>query len=192
MSRTVWRAADQRQTTWRNGGGLTREVAVRPPSSGLDDFDWRISVAEVRAGGPFSPFPGVDRTIVLIDGPVMLLTVDGARHELRRHQPFTFDGAATTVCEVPAGPTRDLNVMTRRERFRAATEVVHLSGGDPIAVTGGEPLVLLTLAGAVTAVTRDGSTTYLAEEDCLCWAEPAQAVLLSGAGTVAVVRLAPQ
>jgi environmental stress-induced protein Ves len=149
-------------------------------------------VAEVAAGGPFSTFPGVDRTIVLVDGARMRLTVDGVPHELQRYRPFLFDGATTTDCEVPAGPTRDLNVMVRRGRFRATTEVEDLSGTRPLAVTGGDPLVLMTLAGALTADTPDGARTRLAKQDALGWAGPAPSVVLSGSGTVAVVRLTPE
>jgi environmental stress-induced protein Ves len=189
----VWRAGDHRQTEWRNGGGITWEVMSRPPSAGLDDFDWRISFAEVAAGGPFSTFAGVDRAIVLVDGPQMRLTVDGVVHELQRYRPFLFDGAATTECDVPAGPTRDLNVMVRRGRCRATTDVVHLSGTAPVAVHGGDPVVLLlTLAGALAVVTPDGSCTHLEKLDALSWAGRTPAVVVSGTGTAAVVRLTPE
>lgn len=188
----VWRAADHRETPWRNGGGTTWEVMTRPPSAGLDDFDWRISVAEVATGGPFSTFAGVDRAIVLVDGPRMRLTVDGVDHELQRYRPFVFDGAATTDCEVPAGPTRDLNVMVRRGRCRATTEVVHLAGTRPVALTGGDPVVLVTLAGALMVETPDGSCTHLAKLDALSWVGQESSMALSGSGTAAVVRVTPE
>ena len=60
-------------TPWKNGGGTTREIAAFPPGAGLDDFGWRLSVAEVERDGPFSVFSGVDRTIVLLDGAGMRL-----------------------------------------------------------------------------------------------------------------------
>ncbi|HEY9239438.1 MAG TPA: HutD family protein, partial [Burkholderiaceae bacterium] len=37
---------------WKNGAGLTREIAFGGP--GAADFDWRISVAEVARDAPFS------------------------------------------------------------------------------------------------------------------------------------------
>jgi hypothetical protein len=143
---TVWRAADHRRMRWQNGGGSTREVAGEPAGAALDAFDWRISVADVGEGGPFSRFEGVDRVLVLVDGPGMTLTVDGTRHELRRYEPFRFDGGAATTCELPGGPTRDVNVMTRRGRCTAVTEVLH-PGAEGTVVSGGHPLVLLALAG---------------------------------------------
>ena len=49
---------------WKNGGGETAEIAVSPPGAALDDFDWRLSMARVETDGPFSAFPGIDRTLV--------------------------------------------------------------------------------------------------------------------------------
>ncbi len=36
---------------WKNGGGVTTEICVSPPSGA---FDWRVSIATVNADGPFS------------------------------------------------------------------------------------------------------------------------------------------
>jgi uncharacterized protein len=64
----ILRAENYRRMPWKNGGGLTAEIAVSPESAGLDDFDWRVSMARVEAGGPFSLFPGVDRTLSILEG----------------------------------------------------------------------------------------------------------------------------
>ena len=53
----------------------------------------------------------------------MRLTVDGVGHDLGLYQPLTFNGAATTSCELPAGPTRDLNLMTTVGRAHGTLEV---------------------------------------------------------------------
>ena len=74
----IHRAADRIAMTWKNGGGVTREVAAYPPGAGLDDFDWRVSMATVEAGGPFSVFPGVDRVLAVLEGR-LALAIDGAR-----------------------------------------------------------------------------------------------------------------
>ena len=44
-----------------------------PAGAPLAAFDWRVSVADVAADGPFSRFPGVDRVLVLIAGAGMRL-----------------------------------------------------------------------------------------------------------------------
>ena len=136
-SLAVWRAAERASSEWKNGGGTTAQVAGAPGGASLDDFDWRISIADVRDGGPFSTFDGVQRVIVLLDGPAMDLDVDGTAHRLLPHQPFAFAGESDTVCTLPAGPTRDLNVMTRRSRFRATVTIRTLAATDePVHVPG--------------------------------------------------------
>ena len=59
MNATLLPAEEYRRERWKNGLGWTREVLRWPP--GADDWDWRISIAEVDKGGPFSSFPGVER-----------------------------------------------------------------------------------------------------------------------------------
>ena len=41
------RAATHRRMPWKNGAGVTTEIAVFPESAGLDDFEWRLSMATV-------------------------------------------------------------------------------------------------------------------------------------------------
>ncbi len=107
---------------WKNGAGLTREIAVSPAGATPETFDWRISVAEVERDAPFSAFPGIDRCIVLLRGSGMLLhgADGGLVHRLdRRHEPFHFSGDLPLDATLLGGPNTDFNVMTRRGRFRA-------------------------------------------------------------------------
>ncbi len=67
---------------WKNGGGETVEIAVFPEGAGFKDFGWRISLASVASDGPFSAFPGIDRTLTVIDGVGIDLVVDGVAHRL--------------------------------------------------------------------------------------------------------------
>lgn len=92
---------------WANGAGVTHEIA----RWGGDDFDARISVAELVARCPFSRFAGYDRWLAA-GGDVTLVLPDGA-HPLRRGEALAFAGELDVVGE-PAGPTWDLNVMVRR------------------------------------------------------------------------------
>ena len=102
---------------WKNGGGRTTEIAVHPPGAGLDAFDWRVSIADVEADGPFSPFPGIDRTIVLLDGAGMRLAGGDHAIDLRvRYEPFSFSGDVPMTCTLLSGPVRDFNLMLRRGR----------------------------------------------------------------------------
>lgn len=111
---------------WKNGAGITREIALGPAGTGADDFGWRLSVAEVEREAPFSAFPGIDRCIVLLRGAGMELH-DGAGsqvHSLRALEPWSFDGERALQARLNAGPCRDFNVMTRRGAWRAAVRVI--------------------------------------------------------------------
>ncbi|MGQ9371167.1 HutD/Ves family protein [Azospirillum sp. ST 5-10] len=118
----ILRARDHKRMPWKNGGGETTEVAVFPEGAGLDDFGWRVSMARVAQDGPFSVFPGVDRTLSLLAGRAMDLDVDGrGTHRLTPHAPpLAFPADVPTAARLPDGPILDLNVMTRRDRYRHA------------------------------------------------------------------------
>jgi hypothetical protein len=105
---------------WKNGLGRTRELAVEPPGAGMEDFLWRASIAEVDSAAPFSAFPGVDRSIVLIEGAGFHMRLDDGRsHDLTEpFAPFVFSGEAKVAVTLAGGPTRDFNLMTRRGRAR--------------------------------------------------------------------------
>lgn len=135
---------------WRNGGGVTRELLRRPSAADSDDFDWRLSVADVSADGPFSSFDGYDRILVLLSGMGMDLQVDGEvialRPPLGRHR---FAGEATVHAVLPDGPTTDLNLIWRRgaceatvRRFEAPFDLAPQTGATLLAyVVDGAPLL---------------------------------------------------
>ena len=47
--------------------------------------------------GEFSTFPGMERVITVIDGELLLLTVDGEEHPLEKYRPFRFSGEAASA-----------------------------------------------------------------------------------------------
>lgn len=125
MAAQILRAQDRTSAPWKNGGGMTSEVAVHPRDAGTGDFLWRVSVADVARGGPFSTFPGVDRVITLVDGPGMALSVDGASHQVDTpYEPFAFSGDAVTDCRLLGGAIIDFNVMVRRAEMTARVRIV--------------------------------------------------------------------
>lgn len=99
---------------WRSGGGRTRELLAWPAR---DDWQLRVSVADIDADGPFSSYPGVHRWFAVIEGAGVALDFGAGETRLTASdEPFAFDGARAPRCRLLAGPTRDLNVMTRRGR----------------------------------------------------------------------------
>lgn len=116
---------------WKNGLGETIEIARSPDGESLDGFDWRVSVAPVVADGAFSVFPGIDRTIAVIEGAGMALDVAGRSVVLRPGVPFTYDGGLAVHGRLVDGPVRDINVMVRRGR--CTCEMILVSGASAIA-----------------------------------------------------------
>ncbi|MFJ8693240.1 HutD/Ves family protein [Streptomyces roseolilacinus] len=129
----VLRAAGRAAVPWRNGGGVTREIASRPEGAGTEGFDWRVSLADVRGDGPFSVFPGTDRILTVVDGAGMDLTVGGRHLLAERYVPRPFPGDVPTGGRLLAGPVVNLNVMHRRGAARASVAVVRgaLTVGAP-------------------------------------------------------------
>jgi environmental stress-induced protein Ves len=114
------RAPCRTAVPWKNGGGLTREIAAAPPGATLDDFRWRVSTAEVTASGPFSRFADVDRTLCVLAGELLLEFPDARGVALTPgSEPFGFAGDVAVRGTPRGGPVTDLNVMTRRGRCGA-------------------------------------------------------------------------
>ncbi|MFJ2581982.1 HutD family protein [Kitasatospora aureofaciens] len=160
----VLRASERPATAWLNGGGVTREVAGFPAGAGLAGFDWRVSLADVAAAGPFSPFPGIDRVITLVDGPGMVLTVDGTEHRVDApYRPFAFPGEAATDCRLLAGPVVDFNVMTRRGKVTA--DVGLITAPASADVPSGGAVLVVCLSGTAAVGTTAGDDARLARYD---------------------------
>jgi uncharacterized protein len=168
-------------TPWKNGGGTTREIACWPPGAGMDDFQWRLSIATIAASGPFSAFPGVDRIITLLDGPgVRLATRDGAiDHALSRPlEPFSFPGEAAIDSTVLGDASSDFNVMARRSLLRAQLQVLRAPASIEAAAHG----MLLALQGSWHAYAAgSGAEHRLEPGQGGWWADESQAWRLAPA-----------
>jgi len=116
---------------WKNGGGVTREL-LRLPAGG-DDWTLRISVADIAADGPFSPFPGITRWFAVLDGAgVRLAFADRTLNVGPGDAPLRFEGADAPGCTLLDGPTRDLNVMVRHDRAESlVTPATFLDEAEP-------------------------------------------------------------
>ena len=163
--------ASLRPAPWKNGGGSTTEIMVFPPGAGFDDFDWRVSLATIAQSGPFSVFPGIDRTLALVDGAGVLLDFGGERVVLGADEPVVrFAGEDAVHATVAGGPTTDFNVMTRRGRCRHKLERQQVRGRQALARRSGTTLLFLA----------DGEgLTLRSEQECIALVR-FDAVLLSG------------
>ncbi|WP_353640891.1 HutD family protein [Mesorhizobium sp. WSM2239] len=146
----IIRAADCRRMPWKNGGGETIEIAISPEGAGLDDFDWRLSMARVEDDGPFSLFTGVDRTLAILEGEGLVLSV-GGQDPVRltdRSAPCSFPADVETSSSLIAGPITDLNMMTRRSRFGHSMRRL-MARGTSTPVVEADEILLFCRNGAV-------------------------------------------
>ena len=152
---TIIRFAELKAVPWKNGLGITREIAVEPPGATMEDFLWRVSIADVDTASPFSSFPGIDRTIVLLEGDGFTMTLDGEHeHALTTPcVPFAFAGEAQVEVTLAGGATRDFNLMVRRGAMRGAIEVMH----GPMRLTFDSDTALVYLARGDADI--DGTAT---------------------------------
>jgi environmental stress-induced protein Ves len=143
----IVRESEQKRMPWKNGSGETIEIAYGPSGSTLENFDWRISRARVERSGPFSFFPGIDRTLAVLDGDNLQLRIDDAPPAILSSgsPPLSFAGEARVESQVEH-PILDLNVMTRRGRF------VHRL----TALAPGQPASLQAANGVVSAIFTTG------------------------------------
>ena len=144
---SIIRHSDLAVSRWANGAGTTRQVAAEPEGSTIDSFDWRVSIADVVRECSFSAFPGIDRTILLVEGRVMVLAINGVECRLEPLAPVRFGGEAEVTCSVPDGPTRDLNVMCRRGEWAASVEVLDARKPVSVAPTSKMIMFLACFAG---------------------------------------------
>lgn len=156
-------------TPWKNGGGSTRQLAIHPPQAGLDDFVWRISCARVSGAGPFSAFPGTQRSLALLEGELMLQRNSTTTTLHAGGEPLDFSGEEPISATPLAGEVLDLNLMSRREDWQQMLSSLQLHG-DLQLHEPGEVCLLLCSRGLLRVHLPDGRAFGL---------HPRQALLLS-------------
>jgi len=130
MSVKLLRHGTYNRKPWNNGGGMTQDVWLWPETASQDGFDIRLSLASIETDGPFSLFPGIDRTITLVGGaPFVLYFGDTGEHRMDLLQPFSFDSVQTPSSRLNEGAASAFNVMTRQGKWTHQVSIVH--GGEP-------------------------------------------------------------
>jgi len=120
---------------WKNGGGVTRTLAVddaararkMPPR-------WRVSVADITSDGAYSRFPGVDRVSVVLSGAGVALRGDGVDIALLPGRAVAFAGDVALQSRLLDGAVRVLNLFVLRGAVHAQ---VRCGGAQPVIVNAG-------------------------------------------------------
>lgn len=175
MQPLLVRTADVPAQPWRNGGGVTRTLLTRPRG---DDWQVRVSVADVAVNGPFSRFPGVERWFAVLEGAGVVLTIRNTEHRLdASDQALSFPGELAARCRLVDGPTRDLNLMLSK-RSGSMRRVAPAEAWRPGA---GECGLYATTAGRCETSTPDAIEAMPAHALCW-WPQAPESLVFDGVG----------
>lgn len=183
-----------RRVRWKNGAGWTREIVTGARGgTDADDWDWRLSVAELESDAAFSAFPGIEREIVLLAGNGLVLRFeDGLTSTLQPphgRQRFAGDRAlAGVLCD---GRVEVFNLMWRRDAVDAVLWHRPLVGAMVLFVEPGETWALYMLAGSASC---ESESPYLFEQGdtvLLQAGQSRQRHVVEGGGEILLVRILP-
>lgn len=186
-------AHEYRRERWRNGHGWTREVLRMPEAA--EDWDWRLSIAEIERDAPFSTFPGVERELVLLRGAGVRLRFDDGevREVAPPHGRVRFAGERALTGELIDGPTHDLNLMWRRDRIDADCWHRPLVGSMVLFVEPGEQWLLHLLSGHAHCVDAGGEARIDMGDSLLLSTDGARRrFAIDGGGEALIARLRPR
>ena len=154
----------------------------------MDDFVWRVSIAEVRSAGPFSDFRDVDRILSVLDGELALTIANGPERRLTPSDPpFPFPADVPTHGAPLDCDVRDLNVMVRRDACRAAVE--RLPGGTAHLGTDSETFLMIIATGDATVTHGADSETLRPYEAVLFDAPIPRSITVRSAAASFAIRL---
>ena len=178
---------------WKNGGGNTTEIALGPPGAPYHGFDWRISLATITHDGPFSLFPGVDRTLALVDGPGLVLDADdGSRHVLGGpgddDTVIEFAGESALRATLNGGATLDFNVMTRRAACHHRFGRRRVAGKSVFAARGSRSVLFLA-EGEALSVCSDLERIGLVRFDAIVFDSETRWTLEADDATIFIVDI---
>lgn len=155
---------------WKNGGGMTTEIAKGGKSSVDQDWGWRVSMADVATDGPFSIFSGIDRSITVIEGAGMDLHYpDGRKTRLDLNSVVDFDGGEALDGKLRDGPIKDFNVLVDRFFYGADLKIFHGELDVEVSSAGKSNLLVHLLDGTGRLqIDYDRDEIDLSSQETLC------------------------
>ncbi|MDO2948086.1 HutD family protein [Aeromonas simiae] len=157
-----------RQQPWSSGKGSTTEILSAPAHASLArlDFDYHLSMAPLKEGGPLPLFPGFSR---------ILLPIRGAGFVLNGHPYTTFeiahvDGETQTHCELLKREVTELGLLYRPSRVKANARVLTLPFPLTLTLEPANTYLVTLLEGSLQAAGQPlqvGDTLHLCGEESL-------------------------
>jgi uncharacterized protein len=142
----IIRFTDLQQTPWKNGAGITREIATVRVG---DALIWRLSIANVGVDGPFSKFDGLSRILTVIEGRGMELISPDGTLQADYAVPVSFDGALDIRSRLKDGPLRDFNLIYNPLFCRCQVAAIMAASKYFIEGKVGQIVALHCIAGSI-------------------------------------------
>ena len=137
----------QRPVAWKNGHGVTREIAQCPTSQ---PYDWRLSLAEMDRNAEFSTFPGLRRILTVVAGQGMGFATPSEESAVKPNEPVVFEGDLAIEATLTDGPVCNYNLIYNPERIRADVQVVTGRQNLMVPTNPGRIVVLYVIQGSAT------------------------------------------
>jgi environmental stress-induced protein Ves len=163
---------------WANGRGTSYEIASDRGKAG--EWAWRLAMAPVNEDGPFSRIECVNRSLAVVEGAGMLLSVDRKKLPCLPMQVVRFRGDAITDATLTDGPIMDINLMVRRKEAEGEMAIISNAG-----LLNGASIVVAV--GGSAQVKSGDSTIDLERHDSILECDAETISLISG--TVCVVSV---
>ena len=163
---------------WANGRGTSYEIASNRNAEGF--WTWRLAMAPVNEDGPFSRVECVNRSLAVVEGAGMNLSVDRKNIRCEPLQVVHFRGEAVTEAALIDGPILDINLMVRRKNATGTMQIV-----DCVDEVLDASIVVAVSTSAV--LNCDGDELSLGQFDALVDCDTSKMLLNSG--TVCAVKI---
>ena len=136
--------AGYRHMPWKNGGGVTVDIAVTmlpgfAPGS-WEGIVWRFSRTAIVTPGAFSDLSGFDRELALVSGEGLVLETAAGEIDVRQpFRPIRFAGETSIVSRLEAGTVEVVNLIG--DRSRVSIDLSCLSDAATIACPAGVHII---------------------------------------------------
>lgn len=176
---------------WKNGGGMTAEIARGGKRTKNSDWEWRVSIAVVETNGPFSIFRGIERTMSIIEGNgIDLVSPDGVSFTLSLFKIVKFDGETVLKGRLRHGSVKNFNVMVDRNLFTACLEIINTKTQMVSSVESNFIVLIHQVKGGITKIEHDQTFTSLTAQETIVFESNKIIEFQSPSNTVlAIVRI---
>lgn len=142
---TLLKQSSYKESFWKNGMGLTHQMAIYPPLATLDhnDFLWRISSAKINGASSFSFFPDCERQLIVWEGDGLLLN----GKKIESNTPFKFQGEEAIECElINNKPIVDVGIIYKKKLVKVSLEILTLRTSTTLQTNGKKNFLFLANA----------------------------------------------